>query len=493
MPKCVLYIPSLGQTIDPLRDWVFEHFDHPDYDCTIAKVPHHTSLEAALGAAYVDFMQRTDSPEDVFLKIDDDMLPHPDMMQVLDEIRGLHLVGVPYLSRNTYQDDGSPGIFPMIFKRAPDGGYNAYNPAGVEAGPLEVDAFGGGVIFATRELLSKLQAPFMARWDDQTGERTRGQDLLFIEKAQGAGYRAYCDLRFPAGHRKHLNLSDIGPGPLEPWNPHGGPQRHPEQPIFVGGCPRSGTTLLRCLLDEHKDIFIGTEIKVLPGLLEQYRAAHRLLGDATGRWGLTSQRLRKAWRQLFASLWVPAFEASGKKRFGHKEPTLIGLGDEIFHLWPGAQMICIVRHPIDVCASLLRQEWRDVNHKADRLSYTKDIDAACNLWCKATEVILSLLDRYSGQVAVVKYEAIVQDPAQCCRGLCSILGEEYDPGMLDFWRRERPVNNSNREAIKKPVYLDSIGRGYGELDAEQQWVVAETCGEQMKLFGYEVRSSGSVV
>src|SRR3954453_16511803 len=108
-----------------------------------------------------------------------------------------------------------------------------------------------------------------------------------------------------------------------------------ERPIFVVGCPRSGTTVLRDLLRSHSRLFFPRESCGLPGLYRIHgdprsdREAGPLAADfldshAVGDWNLGPQPAELEHGRSFAEVIRPACEAwarsQGKSRWGDKTP-----------------------------------------------------------------------------------------------------------------------------------------------------------------------------
>jgi hypothetical protein len=171
-------------------------------------------LEHSLACEVELFLSQSDNPDDIFLKIDDDQDPHPNMLDMIPQMGEEHQVcGVPILTKKI-GDCGRKGLVPLILYQTPEGRYQTLGEYEGPATWLACDAFGGGILFVTRRVLSQINAPFESLWDPITGKRIRGQDLYFCEKVRALGYQPWVHLAYPADHLKKIRYNDIGPGPF---------------------------------------------------------------------------------------------------------------------------------------------------------------------------------------------------------------------------------------------------------------------------------------
>jgi hypothetical protein len=187
-------------------------------------------------------------------------------------------------------------------------------------------------------------------------------------------------------------------------------------PIFIIGCHRSGTTLLRLILDAHPNISCGPETRFLADLANI---------TADPNW----QRMRlygfpkQYWHQRIAALF-DAFQseyahARGKVRWADKTPRYALCVDYLNELFPTCQVVHVVRDGRDVVAS----------HR-DRWGYGSALKAVKKWpWYVATARAAGArlpADRYHE----VRYEDLVTDPEGTLRQLLDFLGEPWDPILL---------------------------------------------------------------
>jgi LPS sulfotransferase NodH len=220
----------------------------------------------------------------------------------------------------------------------------------------------------------------------------------------------------------------------------------PERPPapFVVGVPRSGTTLLRLMLDAHPDLAIPPETHFLPKLIRACREAEEE-GRNPGpiaielvtnhrRWpdfGLTEADLRasmKAERGLTATDAARAFYEAyaakqGKERWGEKTPQYVKTMKRIGGALPEAHFIHLIRDGRDVALSQLDVSWGPNTIEDAAVKWTTQVRRA---------------RRKSRSVAhymEVRYEGLVADPEPIVRRVCEFVQLPFDAAMLDYHER----------------------------------------------------------
>ncbi|MFJ3668621.1 sulfotransferase family protein [Streptomyces sp. NPDC090106] len=244
-----------------------------------------------------------------------------------------------------------------------------------------------------------------------------------------------------------------------------------ERPVFVLGCPRSGTTLLQLMLHAHPRIALPPETRfVLPAYAG--RRGFGDLRDAANRAGLArwitgreesrfhelgldadavARRIEGAPPTLGSALGVPLrayAERHGKVRWGDKRPAYALHVEEVLRLFPDAQFVHLVRDGRDCVASLLGMPW-----------WHRGFHEAVATWAQ----VMDVTRRYAARLGPdswheLRFEDLVADPEPPLRSLCGYLGEEYAPEMTE----PRAVA---REAV--PARKTWHRRTHGALDASR--------------------------
>jgi hypothetical protein len=231
--------------------------------------------------------------------------------------------------------------------------------------------------------------------------------------------------------------------------------------LFLVGSHRSGTTLLRRIVEAHSRIAVVPETDWVPQFYKQ-RTGLSAEGTVTealiplllehpkfGHLGVSPKELRRLLapgeRPDYADFVSRIFDrcgaARGKPLVGDKTPNYVRQVHVLHGLWPGARFVHLIRDGREVCLSVL--DWK---RKAARMAelfptWAEDrVTTAALCWerdvRRGREKGLPLGPALYHEV---RYEDLVRRPADETRKLCSFLGVTYEEEMLEFHRgRTRP-------------------------------------------------------
>jgi len=189
------------------------------------------------------------------------------------------------------------------------------------------------------------------------------------------------------------------------------------QPGFVMCTLRSGSTLLRVMLDSHSQIHCPHEIHLRylsVGLDKKW--SERSMKEM----GLDQKRLEYL---LWDRVLHRELTSSGKPRLVTKTPNDVFIADRIKECWPDAKLVFLLRHPAMIARS--RKKLRP-----------DDADDAANIdlirrYCEALE---HAREAYAG--VTIRYEDLTTEPAATLERVCEHLGVRFEPAMLDYGRHD---------------------------------------------------------
>ncbi|GAB3464542.1 sulfotransferase [Streptomonospora sediminis] len=193
--------------------------------------------------------------------------------------------------------------------------------------------------------------------------------------------------------------------------------RHVESPVFVLSPVRSGSTLLRMLLNSHSRIRAPHELhlRTLEVTLTEGFSA-----DSMAELGLDRLEIEHV---LWDRLLHMELEHSGKDVIVDKTPGNVWVWERLHHAWPKAKFIFLLRHPEGIVSSLANRKHNTGTREqleANVLKYVKPLEKARNT-----------LDGH-----FLRYEDLTADPETATRDLCSYLEVEWEPEMLDYGEQE---------------------------------------------------------
>ncbi len=275
-----------------------------------------------------------------------------------------------------------------------------------------------------------------------------------------------------------------------------------DRPIFVGGCPRSGTTMLQLMLHAHPRIAIPPETRFV---MDAYRR-RREFGDLTdpahrralGRWIVDRRQTRFADLGLDADEVVERIVAApptlgsalgavfrayaarfDKPRWGDKRPAYVSNLDMILRLFPDAQIVTIVRDGRDCVASLKEMPW----HRAD-------IYQSVAAWARAYDDGRRAARRLGpGSYHEVRYEDLVREPERELTALCRYLGEEYHPAMArpsEVAPVAVPARKTWHARTRSAVTTRRVGSWRQRLEPWEIALCETALGGRLTAAGYEL-------
>ncbi len=256
-----------------------------------------------------------------------------------------------------------------------------------------------------------------------------------------------------------------------------------EAPIFVIGCQRSGTSLLRRILDSHSRIACPPETTFLVPLVE-------VLHDRRSTRGFEAMGYdRAAVAQGLAAFATTFYEgyaaAQGKPRWADKTPHYVDILEDLWELFgPRARFVTIVRHGMDVAYSLADPKRR--YPAIDRCVAEAGGDVAAGgglFWRRQTGKMRDFAAAHPEACHEIRYEELTADPAAVLEPMFAFLGEPWEPGVIDYAATEHHVGIEDPNVAKLREIVPNSGR-YRAWPAEEQAKVRAACEPLLSELGY---------
>ena len=271
------------------------------------------------------------------------------------------------------------------------------------------------------------------------------------------------------------------------------------KPLFIGGCERSGTTMLGAMLGGHSRCLCLPESQFMDDQLAHADADGRIDARAALSRIVAHERFRLLWDlpsdpapvqpaelgATLADLWTGLALAYGRKLgqpaadvWIDHTPTNFRRVRGLLRLFPAARFIHLVRDGRAVAASLLPLDWGPNNalHAAEFWM------ARCALGLAAE------LDLGTDRVLRVRYEDILQEPESSLRRITSFIGLDYEPEMASA-NASKPTRYHERQhhlVGQAPVPSRAAGWQQVLSRREVEMFEAET-GDFLETLGYQPR------
>lgn len=282
---------------------------------------------------------------------------------------------------------------------------------------------------------------------------------------------------------------------------------------FIVGMRRSGTTLLRLMLDSHSSLAIPPETYFLATLLNleksQKVGREDLIDTITTShvwpdFQLSAGALREKIERLdpfsirdgvraFYRLYA---ETQGKAGWGDKTPPYDVFITSLHRLLPEARFIILIRDGRDVALSI-KQTW---------FGQDQTLQSMAQEWTRRVRESLRQARANEEICQVVRYEQLVRNPYETLQRICGFLNIDFESSMLEYYERTphrlaqfgtRLAKNgmlltkSQRLAIHakthRPPDRHNTEKWRRQMNPEDQAAFLKIAGEQLEALGYESR------
>ncbi|MES2640525.1 MAG: sulfotransferase [Myxococcota bacterium] len=272
-------------------------------------------------------------------------------------------------------------------------------------------------------------------------------------------------------------------------------------PLFILGTERSGSNLLRLILNSHSRIAVPhpphvvryfAPLEPLYGDLTKDPAFRRLVDDILRlldthiyQWDVPVDPAvvaRTAPTRSTFGVYVALQELyrahTGKARWGCKSTFMVDHIPEIRARFPGARLLFLVRDPRDVAVSSRKSVFSTFHPY-----YT------AQLWRDQQAVGLRWLDELPADtMRLLHYERLVAEPEASVREICAFLGEDFEPAMLRFFETDEARKSASLSEswgnTGRPVSKASVEQWRTGLTPRERLVVEHVASVEMARLGY---------
>jgi LPS sulfotransferase NodH len=267
-------------------------------------------------------------------------------------------------------------------------------------------------------------------------------------------------------------------------------------PLLVLGVRRSGTTLLRVMLDRHSQLAIPDESYFVPQLADRHRGpidvetfADDLRRLPTLReWDVdvaaVRTRLRPAMTpgDAIGAVYETYAANHGKQRWGDKTPMYMQQLPLLERVFPHALYIHLIRDGRDCALSFLQMPegivTRSWAHPRDAAGF------ACQ-WRSEVVAAWALGRRVGARYLEVRYEQLAADPDAVLRTVCAHAGLPFEENMIDYAGRVDVSKQPHQQSLKRPP-TPGLRNWRTEMAAADVAAFEAVAGDVLAEIGYDV-------
>ena len=271
--------------------------------------------------------------------------------------------------------------------------------------------------------------------------------------------------------------------------------------VIVLGVRRSGTTLLRVMLDRNPELAIPDESYFVPQLARRHGRRVRVSAfvDDLQRlptlveWGLSPDQVaarlrpRMATGDAIAAVFEAYAAAEGKSRWGDKTPLYMQHLPLLERLFPAAQFVHLIRDGRDAALSFLSVP---PGIMTEGWAQPRDAAGFACQWATEVRAARALGARVgSARYLELRYEALVAEPEAELRRICAFAGLEYDATMLGYVGETDSARKEHQQRLNEPPRV-GVRNWQSEMSPDDVAAFESVAGHLLHELGYDVTTTG---
>jgi hypothetical protein len=224
-----------------------------------------------------------------------------------------------------------------------------------------------------------------------------------------------------------------------------------EEPIFIIGLPRSGTTLVERILGMHSEVFAAGELDAFPSVTIE--AVSRRASATVRKLDFVDNALQIDFNEVGPRYIEATRPRTGRTRkFTDKLPSNYLYAGLIHAALPRARFIAMSRHPMDSCFAMYRTLF------ANAYPFTYDLADLGRYYTGWQRLMRYWEDTIGDAWLSVSYEELVSNQETVSRRMLDHCGLAWDERCLHFHEQTAAVTTASAAQVRNPMYPESIGR-----------------------------------
>ncbi len=255
--------------------------------------------------------------------------------------------------------------------------------------------------------------------------------------------------------------------------------------IVVGGSSRSGTTLVRVMLDSHPEIACGPESGLFCGRMRE-RALRSNFDISLAEIQMMKWRVRSF--PIFVTTFMETYASrQAMPMWAEKTPANVLNIDWVLDRFPNVIFCHVIRDGRAVVNSLRSHpRFKVVRGALVPTNHQRDLDDCIKIWTNMVSSGLRL--RGHPRVIETRYEELVEDPKSALEPLLRRTGLAWDDSMLSF----HEVRNRSRDVRRfpqtpeaaQPIFRAALDRWKHDLSEEHLTYIERAMGQLLNDLGY---------